>query len=235
MGNPFRMQHDSSTGADGAEVISNILTSWDEAGHLFSALQIAAVDSDAEPGLQAGFHVHVNVERMSIADKEDIFWNFMRWEDTLAVLAGGPHGYVRNFNRTVRNELAAVAEEVEFVPYHPFPLRPDELWYFMVQFDRHVTLNPTPSRTMEFRLWNATRSAWRMELFCRLSQILCNLDFIRTLDNVEAMRPGTWYCDSNDAPNFVAAVEMFDPRAGELAARQLDYFKSGSFTTTFAA
>ena len=34
---------------------------------------------------------------------------------------------------------------------------------------------------MEFRLWNSTRAAWRMELWCRLSRILTNPVFVDML------------------------------------------------------
>lgn len=47
---------------------------------------------------------------------------------------------------------------------------------FVMEGDRHgwVNLATRGHRTWEFRLWNATRSAWRMEMFARLSLLMVN-------------------------------------------------------------
>ena len=64
--------------------------------------------------------------------------------------------------------------------------------------DRHSNLNIAGGGrrpTWEFRLWNSTRSAWRMRMFCGISKAFMDPEFIRNLEGLNppqrVRRPST--------------------------------------------
>lgn len=88
--------------------------------------------------------------------------------------------------------------------------------------DRHTNLNiATRHGTWEFRLWNSTRSSWRMDLFTLLSDAWVNQEFIRCLA-VEL--------PTGDVAVDARTLQVCLDLAGELAAaalldRQLAYLE----------
>lgn len=186
-GYPLRVQHDSSCGG---EVISNILTDWGDARSLFRAVQEAAVSVDAEPGLNAGFHVHSSVEDLSYGQKANIVRNFALWEPCLSVIAGGLWNRARrqsysSGNQPVRDCLRPGIESYLGVvcgnnrEWHDtladisWPETGIDLFDEHYESNRHNNLNVnTGHGTFEFRLFNSTRTAWRMELFARLADAM---------------------------------------------------------------
>ena len=61
------------------------------------------------------------------------------------------------------------------------------LWQAHRGNDRHTNLNVGARRavTWEFRLWNSTRAAWRMEMYCEMSKAFMDPDFIAVLATLD--------------------------------------------------
>jgi hypothetical protein len=85
--------------------------------------------------------------------------------------------------------------------------------------DRHTNLcTSTRFDTWEFRLWNSTRSAWRMELFARLSLAFVNANFISLIKDHDFSETEV------PAETLVTALETLTwDRAAELLQRQIAY------------
>lgn len=88
--------------------------------------------------------------------------------------------------------------------------------------DRHSSLaTRTRYGTFEFRLWNSTRSAWRMELFILASQAWMDPRVVSALSQVDMAE--------NDHQNiglFAEVLNAHHSRAAELVTRQLAYIAS---------
>jgi hypothetical protein len=205
-GAPYRIQSDSSCGG---EVISNVLrTDYPEELHeLTEILQHAAVFVDAEPNLEAGFHVHVRVADLTNLDRARILAEYLRWEATLEQVGAGLWTINRNNNGALRSLLAHVVErwqedqdeEHELSAWreprtrlHAYMTSNGSKRTYLARYlrgaDRHVQLNTTNiSRhgTWEFRLWNSTRSAWRMRMFVNISVAMCDPFFVERLHDVD--------------------------------------------------
>lgn len=184
----FRGQTDSSCSG---EVISDILGPDEphDSGELMAVLADVAVNVDAEPGLRSGFHCHVGIDGLTSVNLRDALWQVIRWEPTLTKLAGGRWNAQRTgMNTTVRD---CVKQAWDYRIGTTFGTRTLTEWehaasddelgrmkdYMLGQHmaaDRHSNLNiqARSHPTWEFRLWNSTRSAWRMELFTGLSVAL---------------------------------------------------------------
>jgi hypothetical protein len=76
--------------------------------------------------------------------------------------------------------------------------------------------------TMEFRLWNSTRSAWRMELWCRLSLLMADPTFADLM--IDKWEPTVTIGD------FVALIAEYGDenhsKTFYLAHRQLTYLNN---------
>lgn len=181
----YKAQTDSSCSG---EVISRILhhdpTNPRYRGDVFYVLQQAALDVDAEPGPQAGMHVHVGIDHMSEQDKADAIWAFVKYEPVLLRIAAGRWHNHRGGNSTLREtcqwalrdwgfDAAGSGAWSDAQEHNEYPRLRRQLLAFHQRNDRHSNLNVnTGHGTFEYRLWNSTRSAWRMELFTRLSVAL---------------------------------------------------------------
>lgn len=176
-----------------------------------AALQEAAVEHDAEPGTRSGFHVHVGVDHLDEAQKIKAVYNLCRWEELLYELAAGslPHG-LRNENQRYQTQHLMLARDrlnmetnngnphADIVDGWQTDLRDGyrirragnlEIDYHLYQIalgaDRHSSLNlRTGHGTWEYRLWNSTRSAWRMEMFCSLSLAMVEPGVIAAMADV---------------------------------------------------
>lgn len=188
--------------------------------NILELLQTAALDVDAEPGDNAGFHVHVMPTSDAAARRA--LGAVMLWEPILNRIASGRFPTVRAMNHSVRHLLSwrqlnnfscdtAGGEDLS-AELRQFTVRnqytgTDELdtnavfqfarnngqlgrllrllWVTHIHNDRHSNLCTSTSHgTVEFRFWNSTRSAWRMELFCRLSVAMLDQD---ATDNLIAL------------------------------------------------
>lgn len=159
----FRAQTDSSCSG---EVITSILhhDPEDERFHpdVFDILQDAALETDSEPGMAAGLHVHVGIGHLSARQMDDAFRAFWTHERMLVELARGRFPRTRGGNEMVRDVIDLDGWD---------SVREARIAH--QQNDRHNNLNMnTGHDTWEFRLWNSTRSAWRLEMFTRLSVAL---------------------------------------------------------------
>lgn len=234
---PFKVQRDSTV--DG-EVISRVFTveEWPTALDAMRGLQEAAVEVDAEPGLNAGLHVHVAAPRGE-RNVARAFLAFVAWEDALYMLAQGRFAYLRDMNRRVladvcsylysmgellgrgdrlrlgRDKVQALVERARTGDDYAMAY---DLWQMHYDADRHSHLSVnTRFATWEFRIWNSTRSAWRMELACRLACAWADTTFIDALLNREGDRTVQALLDT------IAADWQGDDRLAALVNRQIDY------------
>lgn len=235
---PFRMQRDSSCGG---EVISDILTLDDLP--ILRELQDAMVDADAEPGEAAGFHVHVGLP-MSLNSAEfrgRIALCFAAIEPLFLPLAQSAAPFVRGFNRSLRSDLARYFLDMvgSYNAYHYFEKvamaecehNPRAAYVRLLDQDRHQTLSVHPEETVEFRIWNSTRSAWRMELAIRLSIALTMPEFIDSVfDSGQVIEVYT----TENMDWLLGLLSTYDSTAAELAARQVEFTRLGKPTLAYS-
>lgn len=239
---PFRAQTDSSCSG---EVISKVFETMDEARPFMEALQEAAVEVDATPGYNAGFHVHVMIPREDPEfSRAARFYEFIRREPAFVWLARGRFEMLRQMNRSVNDMLSARYEDIAMnVPTRPRltitnlrtvalnhvesvddPVYKADIKQSLYRGhrnnDRHSNLSVhTRHDTWEFRLWNSTRSAWRMELFCWLSLAFENNQFIRVL----AETPVSDYHSEDPTPIREGLRAAGMDEALDLFDRQISY------------
>ena len=211
---PFRMQRDSSCSG---ELISNIFTSIHDIRPYLHEIQEACFTADAEPGLTAGLHVHVDKGRgasqQSQHEHARRFWQWVRFEPAFIRIAFGRFDRLREFNQSTRSQFAnfltyaygfdearrIVRHEHDWVAaLHELLTSMDEedrditlldLYAFSQDWDRHGNLaTRTRHNTWEFRIWNSTRVAWRMELFIQLSRLWMCDDFIDRISELPTPR-----------------------------------------------
>jgi hypothetical protein len=81
-------------------------------------------------------------------------------------------------------------------------------------WDRHSNLaTRTRHNTWEFRVFNSTRAAWRMELWVRTALAFMQPEFVDELKQQEV----------TSMPNFTMALDAVDSAAAVLCARQVHY------------
>lgn len=227
-----------------------MFTNYTDSLRHMADLQRIAVDNDAEPGDRAGFHVHVNRSGLTHSEFLRSCWQFTRWEHALMKLANGPLGNVRGFNSLV---VAGVknywedygVDDLTVILNEPLSSGNEAaLDYCVRAMDRHANISVhSPHETIEYRLWNSTRSAWRMELHVRVSQAMTAPQFTAALANVEVgYDPFDSWAPGNrreaidrDLNNFICALGGFDSRAAELCQRQQAFTQRGEFAAAFAA
>ncbi len=230
----FRAQTDSSCSG---EIISTILhhdpTHDAHVADVFDILQEAAVATDAEPGLRAGLHVHVGMSSRS-ENKRRFLWAFLRSEPMLQLLAAGRFTSQRSNNTSLQSLLAYGLRD--FGGTDRYASTPETIaaieegnsidsamrWAMGEQecADRHSNLNVnTGHGTWEYRLWNSTRSAWRLEMFTRVSVALVDPTVARAM--IAAPLP------THDVPSVRAFADLLSDcnhtEAGLLVSRQADY------------
>ena len=232
----FRAQTDSSCNG---EIISGILHHDPHDHHhvpgVFTTLQDAALEVDAEPGLAAGLHVHVGINHLSTTERARTLWAFLRYEQLLIRLSAGRFEEQRSGgNAQVRDMLAlhlrnhdpnysaAPLDAIASIEQSPnIAAVQRNILDYHSDNDRHSNLNiSTGHGTWEFRLWNSTRAAWRLELFTRLSVALVDPDVVRRMLATDITRRVT----RSTADRF--AVLLHDAgheRCAELVDRQATY------------
>lgn len=239
---PFRGQTDSSCSG---EIITDVLGVADEGQAdydietMTKALAKAAIEVDAEPGLNSAFHVHVSVDYLPTEQLRQQLWQFVLWEPVLSRIAGGRWSEQRTgMNTTMRRVLADdfyryIGEERPSTSgllrwqddaVDEWDTFQERILYVAQVSDRHSNLNVGQHRapTWEFRLWNSTRSAWRMQMFCDLSIALTDATVIEALSELKP--PERLRRPSTGIDNVALAVSTggYDNLA-ELLQRQAHY------------
>lgn len=211
------------------------------ATEIFPQVQEAAVAVDAEPGYRAGFHVHVGITQLPVEVRADALWAFLKWEPVLQVLASGRYesqrdgmnsssrsvhnGWLQNLCRSYgltieRGGITALMVALE--GNDDFGYIKNRTLEFNNESDRHSNLNTRTAnrQTFEYRLWNSTRSAWRCDLFTRLTVALVDPVVVEDLNEV----PGVARFGNNHAEALTEILAgAGHDRAAELAQRQFDY------------
>lgn len=219
----LRIKSDSS--CDG-ELISRI---WDDPNdnrvrNLWSAIEKAAIAVDTEPGLSSGFHVHVGRSHLDLEKRGRLVVAMTAWEPVLLDIAAGRWPANRNWNMSLSNLLnrtytGLVEDFGDPLTHSPITTVIDRLRDDSTtaqtkrtvcrtiarehqEIDRHSSMAFSERyATMEFRLWNSTRSAFRMELWCRLSLMLADPVFVDML--IDSWKPDLTRDD------FVATVAEY--------------------------
>lgn len=232
----LRAKYDSSCGG---EVISKVFLSIEDAAPSFDAIEQSALSTDTEPGLQAGFHVHVGRRHLTKDWRGRLVFAMTLWENVLFDIAAGRWPHNRGWNISLLQLLSYYygqeantmgiaydsvnGELLEKMLADVTGTMHERMFYRSVaddhqNVDRHSTMAFSPRwPTMEFRLWNSTRAAWRMELWCRLSRILADPTFIQ-------MMLTNWSPDVT-MQSFLDMTKtvMYEDRLIELLTRQIDY------------
>lgn len=227
----LKAQRDSSCSG---EIITQPFHSIEAALPIYSLLESAAVDIDAIPGHSAGLHVHVSRPGVTCPPWDPAIQDTEYWM-TLGALFGWllnhEHWIVQRLasgvflhNRGFNVDLAPVIREVlsqhsDTVPSTALrlPSMVNRIRLAITDEAGHhaqISTSTSTGVTWEFRFWNSTRSAWRMELAARMSILLTNKEFLTTTT------------DTVTENDMLAGIELFDPTAAELAARQLDYTRN---------
>lgn len=205
----FRMQRDSSCSG---ELISNIFTSIEDIRPYLEAIQEACFTADAEPGMTAGLHVHVardgSLARMNRSDAKRL-WQWLRFEPAFERIAYGRFNCLRDFNTPTRTQLrdfltyctgfdearrivrrehnwfAKLDDLIRGMCDEDRDLSLSSIYAFSNEWDRHgYVATRTRHNTWEFRIWNSTRVAWRMELFIQLSRLWMTDEFVENLNEL---------------------------------------------------
>lgn len=206
----FHGQTDSSCSG---EIITRVISEYEDMRSATMMLQQVATDVDATPGMQSGFHVHVG--RPGSQDgRRAAFFEVLRYEHALQAIAAGRFDGQRSNNQSLRDLLTYRLREyvrgpwmsrevsewydpnafgfnydaaLEWVRHHADQASHKEvLFNGHRENDRHSNLNVrTRYDTWEFRFWNSTRSAWRMQMWVGLSSAFTNPQFVAHLMNTD--------------------------------------------------
>lgn len=156
----FKAQNDCT--ADG-EFITNILEYGSVAAdRAISGISRALLLGGANVSGSVGNHVHVDQSGMDTASKLRLGRLFVRYQEELADIAAGPFRQVRGYNNpcSARPELWTATDGV-------MPMRGD---YAMNMYSLcNGSYLAWKDPTVEFRLWNATKAAWRIRTHVGLS------------------------------------------------------------------
>lgn len=159
--------------ADG-EFVSRILTTGDEGDRALAILSDALIRGRAEQSDRVGIHVHVDAEPFADdpAAKVRLWRLWANYQDDVGILARGSASRVRDYNSPNiprHGEMTGLLGWESRVTVDQFFSLPHaEVWQSM---DRFVTGGSRTGRwlsggrrTFEFRLWNGTRSLWRLRM-----------------------------------------------------------------------
>lgn len=163
--------------ADG-EFITRVLSDWDDFRLIAEGLSEAGTAVGATTGPRCGLHVHVGQRTDGVADEHNsvVPQAYLAYERYFTeIIAPGRSQQKRDMNTTLMQAFR------NYVVDGYAGVRPDS-WLDIgrpalyahllgvIQRDRHVDLNfNTRLGTWEFRVFNATNSAWRMELAARMA------------------------------------------------------------------
>lgn len=221
---PFHAQADSSCSGEiisrplrFSEVYTDGLGGRWKAEDFLAKLAQAAVDIDAEPDESAGVHVHISVEDIQgpRLSRGSAVVAFYLWEPFLVRLASGRFARQRQNNASMRQTCLDNGFRLPTAYLSPTHRRNfADLWNDQ---DRHSNLcTNTRHNTWEFRLWNSTRSAKRLEMYVRVSLALMTPDVYNILKTIDCSVL-TWEEQQE------VFLRQLDDRTKELVQWQLDY------------
>lgn len=200
---------------------------------LFGVIERALAVADARISTSCGFHVHVSVNG-GLPHLGRAIETYCAVEEHLVrMLAPGRWRSKRSMNLTIIEGVRLLDDHATYIGEGVDWDRPRDTIVRAIGHDRHMDLNIDGDRTqtVEYRLWNATMMAWRMELACRLSCWLAThtlkypslasvLETAVTNRGVSVILPATLTWDE-----FVADVEVDDPTCASLMSRQAAYVR----------
>lgn len=240
--------HGQTDSSCSGEIISNIISDWDVMVRLTEAIETAAVQVDAVPGMSAGFHVHIGRPERESALRRNAFFEAIRYEQVLQFLARGRFELQRHNNHTLSEALHPHIYRLNGSPWYNGVT---DAWYTDTNYhqpraiewirhqshqteikerlyaghrenDRHSNLAiRTRFSTWEFRFWNSTRSAWRMQMFVGLSAAFANAQFVTNLMNTDGIPSDH---PSTAIDNIIEALSYAEMNTtAELVTRQKDF------------
>lgn len=233
-GYPLRGQTDSSCSG---ELISHPMKDIAQAAPLFEAIQEAAFEVDAEPGLRSGLHVHVGVGDIPDATLARFFYDWLKWEPVFGYIARGRFLILRDFNASNRRQLRQTLAYMGFNTWEDCADLSESDKYTLYaesrNCDRHALLSTyTRHGTWEFRIWNSTRTAWRMILSTQLSRIFMTTEFHDVLDDFDPADVQV----RDAARDLLTALRLIDNDevivTANLLERQLDWQEAISDDST---
>lgn len=148
------------------EMISKILTyGSDEHYRAVDEVTSAMVRHNAKVHGDTGLHVHVGKDAFSTRRQRRILFRLMaRYWQELSELAAGGQDAVRGYNRPPSPPESALTAGSRPQFYAEGPFR-----WSSTDFPHTGSWLANKENTYEFRLWNATRAAWRVNLAIGLS------------------------------------------------------------------
>ena len=166
--------------ADG-EFISRILDDFDDLQRIAAGMTECATQANATTGPRCGLHVHVGLNYSPSSTRYDhtanqlIATTYLAYERYFTeIVAPGRSQQKRDMNTTLMQALRAYVTD-------GYASGDPEYWKQVgrlsigqtlsevISRDRHVDLNYSRYGTVEFRVFNATNSPWRIELACRMA------------------------------------------------------------------
>lgn len=203
----LRAQRDST--ADG-EFISRVLDDWDHLTTIVDALTEAARNAQATASARCGLHVHVdtssdqtNTDQRSHSRRivPAAYLAFERY--FTEIVAPGASVRKRDMNSTLMEATRQFASDQYGAAERWMDMgrgAVDDMLLQTIGRDRHVDLNwSRRHETWEFRCFNSTNAAWRIELACRMAVAFVEATPVLRQE-VESMVRGSKYwpegCDS---------------------------------------
>lgn len=172
-GTPPDLHAQTDSSADG-EFISRVLNDWDDLQRIAKLLTDAATAAGATTGPRTGLHIHVGL----LPDREAnrlVASTYLAYERYFTeIVAPGRSQQKRDMNTTLMQAMRAYVVD-GYANGRP------EYWKSLGRLgvgdvlaetigrDRHVDLNFSRYSTVEFRVFNATNSPWRIELAARMA------------------------------------------------------------------
>lgn len=176
----LRFQRDST--ADG-EFITRPINDWDDLRDIARALTDAATHAGATTSARCGLHVHVDTQQSATGEgrmsrQRIVPRSYLAFERYFTeIVAPGTSARKRDMNSTLMEATRQMVSD-GWAPATNNPEvwmdmgreRVDEILAATIARDRHVDLNWSRNHhTWEFRVFNSTNAAWRIEMACRIA------------------------------------------------------------------
>lgn len=246
---PLKAQRDSSCAG---ELISTVYSfgTYNRVSDLFTSIEHAAYETDAEPGILAGFHVHARHSVLHMRTDSPSLSTFRTFIATnlmlpaLISLGVGRH-LEFGYNNSNTLETLDVARGTMTTSHNTRDWLLDwydrfnaveefenddqyNTWRYITTTDRHGYINwRTRYDTIEFRLFRSTRMAWRMELYALLAMLTVSplfhdalITHVRDTLDEDTWRAGQWL------PDVLHYAPSTDDANGEAKRRLTDTLRT---------
>lgn len=187
----------------------------------FGSLERAFAMSGAAPGQSSGCHVHVDRRDLDIEHERNLLHLFGRYNPDLQVLAYGRMRRNRGYNLPLRTKPSRgdggsfdfwandwYAPYDQHTEYHYEQYRWMDYSYGWPQKGADLARRAS---TYEFRLWNATRAAWRWHMFAGVSVAM-----------VDAAKAGVNATEDDPEPFLCKLAPFMDDATLAYVLRQLE-------------